>query len=253
MHRCKTCGHGFVSNRPDLASLTDANADASTTQSLGSFRREAYETCNDARDVVNTISRYAALRGRSLDIGAGSGTFSYFLSKIGFHPTLLDLDPRVAQATQVIPHSEFRLGTFETFEDPGPFAAILMSQVLEHALDPKLWLARSRELLAPSGLLAIAVPNFGGVYRILGTRDPFLIPPVHVNFFTPCSLRLAIEGSGLRLLRMESRSGVSVGTGLRGNVRKMWNAGSRLVLDRTVRGIVLLAFARKEPEQPLQA
>ena len=73
-----------------------------------------------------------------------------------------------------------------------------MSHVLEHSLRPLDWLAHAAKLLSPDGILAIAIPNFGGIYRFLGERDPWIIPPVHLQFFTPRSLRRALESSGLR-------------------------------------------------------
>ena len=244
INRCLSCGHGFVANRPSLSDLTFANEDISLVHELGSFTREAYEGRSDARDLADSMARLTKVRGRALDIGAGDGSFSYHLGRHGYQPTLLDLDPRAQQATSFIPGSQFRQVPFESLDDPGPFAAILMSQVLEHALDPMDWLQRSRDLLQPGGLLVIAVPNFGGVYRVLGTNDPFLIPPVHVNFFTPKSLRRAIETAGMRVTHMDSRSGVPVGGGIKAVVRRAWNAGS-VLLNATTQGIVLRAFASR--------
>ena len=66
-----------------------------------------------------------------------------------------------------------------------------MSHVLEHSLQPLDWLKHAWKLLSDDGILAIALPNFGGVYRFLGERDPWIIPPVHLQFFTPRSLRQA--------------------------------------------------------------
>src|SRR5205807_7246343 len=107
--------------------------------------------------------------------------------------------------------------------DRGPFAAIGMSQVLEHALDPMGWLRHARQLLIPGGVLVIAVPNFSGVYRLLGKRDPFLMPPIHLNYFTPKSLRLAFEAAGLSTVVMQSRSLMAMrnGTGARSMIRRM--------------------------------
>src|SRR6185436_16557697 len=120
-------------------------------------------------------------------------------------------DPRARCAVERVPGSTFYACTFEDLTDPGPYDAIVMSHVLEHALDPAAWLGRARALLAPGGVLAIALPNFGGVYRLLGSRDPFIIPPVHLNYFTARSLGLALRAAGLEPTWTGSCSTVNTG------------------------------------------
>src|SRR5205814_10170100 len=112
-----------------------------------------------------------------------------------------------------VPGATFRLCSLEQFAQdalnqspPLNFSVIVMSQVLEHALDPLDGLGRAGELLAEDGVLAVAVPNFAGPYQLLGSRDPFLTPPMHLNFFTPRSMRLAMESAGLRVVKLASRS-----------------------------------------------
>jgi hypothetical protein len=117
-----------------------------------------------------------------------------------------------------------------------------MSQVLEHALDPSDWISRAARLLSPGGVLAIALPNFVGVYRLLGVKDPFLCPPIHLNHFTPASMRLLLERSGLRVVRVCSESRVDPGSAQL--ARSLWNVLSR-PLAVTARGVMLWAIATK--------
>lgn len=69
------------------------------------------------------------------------------------------------------------------FADRGPFSAIVMSQVSSTRWTRWTGSNVPPRVLSPKGVLAVAVPNFGGIYSFLGARDPFLIPPVHLNFF----------------------------------------------------------------------
>ncbi len=193
------------------------------------------------------------LRGRTLDVGAGDGGFSFHLRELGFQPNLLlDLDERArAAAQQHLPDARFRVGSFEELSEPDPFDAIIMSQVLEHALDPIDWLRRAHSMLSPGGVLAVALPNFNGVYRLLGNRDPFIIPPIHLNYFTPASLRLALTDCDLRVAHMDSRSDITPRNnrrGLRGLALaatvRLWNFAG-IPLNSTSRGIILRAFATR--------
>ena len=266
--RCPNCGHGFVVNRPRLERLVEIyskqaphGADVASQEKLASH--------SDAASLAGRVARLTPLRGPSLDVGCGDGSFSYHLQAVGFRPPfMIDLDPQAERAASVVPGAVYRMESFEQFSEravehvtrvtgtgaatgeAGPFAAIVMSQVLEHALDPMDWLRRAAALLGDGGILAVAVPNFAGVYRLLGRRDPFLIPPIHLNFFTRRSLSTAMARAGLSVVRADSRNriGVSPRPGARGRVIRAaattWNLVSR-PLDHTALGVILRVFAAR--------
>ena len=248
IRKCSSCSHGFVANRPSADRLTQIYSEGEHS-SAKQATVEELEAGRGTLDMASHIARLTSERGRVLDVGSGEGGFSYHLAKVGFGPILMiDFDPGSALATNVVPDSTFKQCAFEELKDEGPFSAIVMSQVLEHALDPMDWLTRARDRLSRKGVLAIALPNFGGVYRMLGTRDPMLIPPVHLNHFSPKSMQIAIEKVGLEVVRMDSTSQVRTSapdqnlSTKRIVLGKVWNIGAR-VLDRTTRGISLRAFA----------
>jgi SAM-dependent methyltransferase len=164
---------------------------------------------------------------------------------------MIDLDPRAQDAARIVPDAQFQLTSLEELPDEGPFNAIVMSQVLEHALDPIDWLRQAHRRLAPQGVLAVGVPNFGGVYRMLGSRDPFIIPPIHLNFFTPRSITLAFAAAGLTQVGRRSISTIPVDhpnrrfSLKRRVLGRTWNLLSPLV-DLTSRGIIMWAFGRRQ-------
>lgn len=242
IYRCTSCGHGFVGNRPAAGMLVEMYANETSHHPIDKVAALRIERRADCKSLATRVSRLSRERGDSLDIGCGDGAFSYYMAEAGYRPILIDLDPRAEQAAAKVPNSVFRRISFDDFNPERPLAAIVMSQVLEHALDPLDWLRRASKLLSPQGVLAIAVPNFAGIYRLLGARDPFIIPPIHLNFFTPRSLRLAMERSGLRHLRTESRSDLI----LRGKLKAVatgWNALVAPLFDLTKAGIVLREYA----------
>ena len=246
INRCRSCGHGFVVNRPSLEALGRIYSGDESHHPTGGGGAPPPD---HKLGLIERLVRLSHDRGDSLDVGSGNGEFSIQLAKHGYRPVLIDLDPRQAMARHV-PNSEFHLAVFETFTYPRPFSAIVMSQVLEHALDPLKWLRHARELLGEKGVLAVALPNFGGLYRLLGRRDPMLIPPLHLNYFTPRSLRLAFEAAGLTPVAFDSSSHVVTSRSdrtfslKRRVIARIWNAGSG-VFDRTARGITLHGYARR--------
>lgn len=251
--RCITCGHGFVSNPPTLERLNEIQNDREADTS-GSTGDKLAPPNADPENVflANRIASLTPARGRTLDVGSGGGSSTLSLHQAGFREHLLiDFDPRAAAAVEHIPNSRFERIAFESLSShDGAFDVIVMSHVLEHSLNPLDWLAHAAKLLSPQGVLAIAIPNFGGVYRFLGEHDPWIIPPVHLQFFTPSSMRLALTKGGMEVTRIASRSGVTLTPvdrtlSLKSKlVRRAWNTLA-IGLNHTSRGIVMHAFARR--------
>ncbi len=253
LRHCCACGHGFVSNPPSLDRLNEiqSNLEAHTAETA-SDRLAPPGADPENIFLARRIASLTPARGKTLDVGSGGGSSTLCLHREGFGPhLLLDFDPRAGFAVEHIPNSSFRQLAFEKLSsEDGPFDVIVMSHVLEHSLHPLQWLEHAVRLLRPRGVLAIAVPNFGGIYRFLGERDPWIIPPIHLQYFTPSSMRHALHRSGLHVIRMASRSYVTLDPvdrklSLKSRlIRRAWN-GLALLLNQTSRGIVLHAYARR--------
>jgi len=72
---------------------------------------------------------------------------------------------------------------------------------LEHALDINLWIDKARNLLVNNGIIAVAVPNYGSIFRVLlQENDPFITPPEHLNYFNAISLGKALEKHNFKVV-----------------------------------------------------
>jgi len=104
-------------------------------------------------------------------------------------------------------------GYFEEFRPPQPLDAVEMGFVLEHVEDPALVLKRYAGFLAPTGVVAIAVPNARSLHRLVGQRAGLLedlyalsehdIALGHRRYFDRERLAELVAGAGLRVLCCE--------------------------------------------------
>jgi SAM-dependent methyltransferase len=88
----------------------------------------------------------------------------------------------------------------------GEFDVVTAIEVLEHTIDPVAELRRIRHALRPGGLLLLTTGNAAPFASRL-TRWPYVIPEIHVSFFEPRTLEIALERSGFRPDRMPRRGG----------------------------------------------
>lgn len=215
IERCTRCGHGFVHPRPTLDFLmeyyaTSGHGEQSAAKSLAVVLEEERRSPNTVVDAQRIVRRSSALLGSSasrtfLDVGCGYGFFAKEAQSAGFTTTTLELASiERGIATEMLGTAPVAT-SFEAFDaSPGSFSVVLMSQILEHALDVNAWVVKARDLLEPGGVLAVALPNFDGIYRrLLGARDPFIVPPAHLNYFTPRSLRALLERHGFVVERLD--------------------------------------------------
>lgn len=109
------------------------------------------------RDKVKLINSYKPVKGRILDIGAGTGDF--LLECKNQNWDILGIEPN-DKAKGIALGKGIKFGdTIEKLES-NSFDVITMWHVLEHVPDVEHQVAELKRLLKPSGTIIIAVPNF---------------------------------------------------------------------------------------------
>jgi len=142
------------------------------------------------------------LRPRLLDFGCGAGHFLAQMDRHGWEAVGIDMSETAIQAIRreigltafagSLPHDEL---------EPASFDLLTMWHSLEHVHDPARILREARRLLAPSGRLIVAVPDFAGWPRHwFGPAWYGLDLPRHLTHFTPRTLTTMLEKTGFRVL-----------------------------------------------------
>lgn len=196
--RCRSCGHMQLERFPADADLSEAYSDA---ESLDYVAEEAGQRAT-AGAILARIERHEP-PGALLDLGCWVG----FL--------LAEARAREWKATGVEP-SEFAAryareslgldvrtgGLFEVELPRAGFDAVVMGDVIEHLPRAGEALDEIAELLAPGGVLALALPDAGSrLARAMGRRWWSVIP-THVHYFTRSSVRRLLERHGYEVLEL---------------------------------------------------
>jgi 2-polyprenyl-3-methyl-5-hydroxy-6-metoxy-1,4-benzoquinol methylase len=197
---CDSCGFIF---RPELgaATLRQVYAGGGYEDLRGEhYLRELADRRRDACVRLRYIAPWVA-RGRLLDVGAAGGAFVAEAAAHGFDAAGIEPVPSFARAAREQLGVDVRDGGIEDAAlGEGNYDAITLWHVLEHLPNPLQQLSRLAGALDTGGTLAVEVPNAGSAVAVhMGSTWTSLEPTVHVNQFTPESLREALERAGLEL------------------------------------------------------
>jgi SAM-dependent methyltransferase len=197
---CAKCGVATTDPWPDAAALTEA---------YGGPYRPPEGRFSGPGDAVLGLTRATLARrlnriappGPVLDVGAGSGGLVQALRRTGREAIGLEREAR-GESIRDTPLAEL---------EPGRFAAIVFWHSLEHLEHPRDDLDRATELLAPGGVLIVAVPNAASLQaRVFGDRWLALDLPRHLTHIPAKALLERIQQQGLRTERVSHWRGGQV-------------------------------------------
>jgi len=137
--------------------------------------------------------------GRLLDIGCNEGRTLKNYARNGFQAEGTELNETAAAVARAAGFKVFT-GPLDEFVPPAPYDVVVLSNVLEHALDPKAMLLSVRRLLKPGGQVWISCPNSESWLRPVFGR--FWINwhvPFHISHFSGDRLRRLLEDCGFTL------------------------------------------------------
>jgi SAM-dependent methyltransferase len=213
IYRCECCGTGFLNRPPHvkwLQSIYQYSGQALTqaiTLEDVLAREKIFPNCTvDAERMSRQAHQFnKSGNDRALDIGSGFGFYTQALRKAGYRTVSINPGKYENEVFKKLNGDEPLAVMFEQYEPSEPFGVVMMSQVLEHLLEPDNAIGKVADLLAPGGVLACAVPNYDSfLVKLLGTRDnACLWVPEHVNYFTENGLKALMARNGFKIVKVE--------------------------------------------------
>jgi 2-polyprenyl-3-methyl-5-hydroxy-6-metoxy-1,4-benzoquinol methylase len=204
---CRDCGFAQPAAVPALPSFFDRMYDQRWSDEwIAEEHRAAYKDAIFADILAALGRRLAPDRRRLLDVGAHAGRFIATARRAGWQAEGLELNPKTAAFAATATGAPVHQGNVHSFDADSAYDAVTLTDVLEHIPEPRLVLRRVARYLAAGGWIAVKVPN-GPAQRVKERAHALLDRGyearladnlVHVNHFSPSSLRRALEEEGFR-------------------------------------------------------
>jgi len=213
---CHTCGFRHAVPLPEPAALERAYRENYYAEEKPTFLSHAGEDQAWAElaqtDRLEIFERcLEPSRRRLLDIGSGPGFFLKTAQARGWNVAGIEPSRQAtAHARDLGVHVVEGFFNAESAPTLGRFDVVHMNNVLEHIPDPITLVSLARDLLNPGGLICINVPNDFSPFQLAAsaaqnTREWWLAPPHHLNYFDFASLTGLVERLGMSVIeRMTS-------------------------------------------------
>jgi 2-polyprenyl-3-methyl-5-hydroxy-6-metoxy-1,4-benzoquinol methylase len=161
------------------------------------------------------LAHYPGRKFRYLEVGCGPGYTLKSLESLGWQAHGLEVSAHAADFARRHLHLPVVTGNIETTEDfhANQFDLLYMGDVIEHLRSPSATVAKFAHILAPGGLLVLALPStlnlpalrLGlGAYGALGKQRRMDIPPYHLYEFTPRTIRALLEKHGFKVIDLRN-------------------------------------------------
>ncbi len=208
---CDACGLRQTEPRPDAAELTRLYE---AHYNLGGEGETAYGKARERFLFSTPYKIWLALdgdisfhaqrgSGRLLDIGCNEGRGLEIYRANGFEAEGLELNrnaARVARSRGFAVHET----DIAAFEPSARFDRAVLSNVLEHALDPKEMLRHIHRILAPKGEVWISLPNADSwLARAFGREWINWHVPFHITHFTAPRLVHLLKETGFDVVSIK--------------------------------------------------
>jgi 2-polyprenyl-3-methyl-5-hydroxy-6-metoxy-1,4-benzoquinol methylase len=158
-------------------------------------------------DIIADLPRSPELA--ILEVGCGTGSTLVLAKRQNKAGLTVGVELDRASAATAREHIDMVVeGNIETVDlpfSPAQFDVLIMSEVLEHLVDPWTTLRKLRPFLKVGGLLYVSSPNVAHIFvlrQLLRNRfdykDSGITDWTHLRWFTPATYREMIEGAGFR-------------------------------------------------------
>lgn len=207
-YSCTGCGLGFIHPPPtqdEIEKIYDQSYYDSWGINCGDGATERMKQAT-FHDKLAVIEKNMPTKGRILDIGCATGFFLDAARQRGWEPYGVELSSYSSGIARekIGDDRVFNGQVAEAHFAHDFFDAVVMTDVIEHVVAVRPFIAEVVRILRPGGVVAITTPNPQSLScRMLGRHWPHY-KLEHLLYFTPDALSLLLEPMGLKRLELIS-------------------------------------------------
>lgn len=196
--KCQSCGYEFQKPGDEAPSESFIKAQTLYYEEDNLIFSRPVRSINWRRSLTRLkIVKKFIKSGRLLEIGPGTGEFLQLASRDGFQVEAVETSHRLAKYLR----EELKFKTHEsTLEDfvleNKQYDSIYSSHVIEHVVDPILYLSTAKKCVIPGGYFFIMTPNGDCWEHALARRAWSMYTPAHLHIFTAESLKKCLLKAG---------------------------------------------------------
>jgi len=208
---CPECRTLFVSPRPSADAFNRYYIESDSSKFWATkFYKETAAARREkiwkpkAKMIRSIMDRKNLLDANLVDIGGGYGLFAEEMSLLtGKDVTVIEPAPHLAEACREkgLPVIECFLEEIETSALPETPRFYVSFELFEHLHDPGLFLKQLRRVMAKDDVFVFTtLSGVGADIRALWQDSKSVVPPHHLNFFNPFSIKILLENNGFTTL-----------------------------------------------------
>ena len=141
-------------------------------------------------------------KGILVDVGAGNGEFAEEMASRALFEKIVVVEPQPLSLDH--PHIEVATISFEEFSLQKKADVIVAFEVLEHIIDPELFLKKVHDLLADDGSFVFSTPNIDGFETSTLGRESRAWWFDHVRLYNPESIKVLLERFEFEVLDIQT-------------------------------------------------
>ena len=208
--RCNNCRFVFILPRPSFSELEEYyNTDYKynyTPKPISKVKAKY-----SARRLDKLIIQHNPKTKTVLEIGCSFGSTIYGLEQHGYQVAGTDLSKSSCDYISENYDIKAYNSEFPPVEEYGNYDALIISQLIEHIIEPVDFLKSALIYLKNDGLVFIATPNIDCfLFNIFRKNYHIIRPPEHINFFNSSSIRRLFTESGVSPIAVYTRSPIWV-------------------------------------------
>ena len=206
LYDCMKCGFTFVFPIPDdLASIygaeyfkNEGKADAGYTD----YDKDKEPMRPVFELYLNKLAQLT--EGRNIfDVGAATGYFLDIAKKDGWKTFGSEISAYATKEAESRGHTMVA-GSIVGVMLPEKMDAVTLWDVLEHVDDPRAYVMAVNNMLGAKGMLAINTVDRSSIWaRVLGSRWQLIVPPEHLNYYSPNNLEMLLSECGFEVLEVK--------------------------------------------------